>query len=1292
MLRLRRLLLSLVVFLAGSGALAALSWRENRPEKLFTSAQSYWERARACRESGDDAGARRALERADVQLETLLADDQQPRHVSGLVLHYHVLHELSTLAAREEPPAAERSADLQRQALAAASRAAADATYAPAQALLLDHYFRLERYDLAAPYAANLLAHPPADPSQLPQADNYLAGAHFALAWQDLQGKTLFPRAALAHLQAAETLEKRLDAAATNDPPTRWRTVALRVRALHQLADHGRRETQRQGVLAPAATRDPALERDALVAELLERVQRERQQGAWTAHPPAPTNRHGLLDFVVLAAELTGDAAQRRERAELAVGVCEELARGPEALRPVARHAGELAPVIERLPVVERRRLAERLAVVAGQALKAGVRLDAETCQALARNAARAGDAAQVALLSRQVLTLAAEQGLAADHPAVREAHARLAWEAVSSDEPRKALEHLAALRSTPSAVLQLLDGWLAIREGRLTAGALALEQAARDPQMAKDEILHLGLAEAYLGLGRAEAALAHLQALEGGDDATRPLSPAALHLARCRCYLALGQREQAVREREQLAGHPEERTAVQLLRAREDYRQAMREVAAERLRDPEDLALLAEEVRLRMAHPEADPAWIAGGVLALPGSRLPAALVLDANQVRVEALLQSREAPEVEFLRARWLVERGRRRSTQYSVLSTQYSALSTQHEVLSTQYSVLGTQYSVLSTQYSVLGTQYDRRSTPYSLLDAATKEADTLLERLERTGPDSLRPRVQLLRTACMPIPTTPETECLLADLGVHTDGQLDELLAAASSPGREPYCAAARALAKGDYFAAARGYSKVLAFTSYRAAAEEGFLRSVAALAHLSRTDARACVTELGRTYPEDAAAFLTAARAALVLGERYGPDGMEGALYHWEHALAQQAPEWTARGLRLSALCWLAAGRSDLARLALDRALRASSSDSRTLLEAGRLALAEQDWNALLNHAGQLARTAGAEDVQAAEWRAAALEGLHDLAGARAAYEALLRHHPDHLPGYLGLVRVREQARDWSGALELVRHTRGRQHLAGEETLLRLEVRLLVRLGRRAEADRLAEQVWSRTSPEHASVIALSLAHGYFDASALDAVPRWAEHARGAARDPEALHAVLLLQGDLHLTRCLQLPPLARGAEARRAVAEFRAILERWPDDRFAANNLAWLLDEPLQDPKAALAVVEQLRRGRAGEVVPGDCFDVPVLDTLAQVYCNAHHPEAAAALCQEALRRYSQEPLVHLHLGRALRALQRADEARRELNEAARLADRKADADPAGRATWHALAEQARHQRDEVQP
>lgn len=532
---------------------------------------------------------------------------------------------------------------------------------------------------------------------------------------------------------------------------------------------------------------------------------------------------------------------------------------------------------------------------------------------------------------------------------------------------------------------------------------------------------------------------------------------------------------------------------------------------------------------------------------------------------------------------------------------------------------------------------------------------------------------------------------------------------------------------RAAARGDYRQAARCYQRAIALTEFKSEPQRGLLLSLLSVSTRESPEAAgALAAELLKERPDDPALLMTFSDIAFLINNVYGEQGMEGALKRLEETLKARSEDPSlARYILVSA--WLAAGRSDLARKEIERAVEAAPDDPTLRLTACQLAMAEGDWDAGLKHADRLQQLSPAQP-EGLWCRAMALEHMGKTEQAKAIYQELTAKHSDLSLGYLGMSRILENARDYQGATRWIRLWLDRSPPAADTagTL----VRLLAIQGRAEEAVQWAETTLKATPPRFSQespgsavktpahldapahedseeedsaeedisdpqlAVTLGTAAGFLDVGDLDRAETWAKRGEALAKklaDPSHQSGLATAQSILAQTyaarsRQAKSPALRRGC-VDQAIEVYRSLVESSPYDFVAVNNLATLLQER-GDFEGALAMAERLRWGHYGDKpLSGDRLPLEYLDTLGTVYRSKGQFRAAAELFDQASKRYAKEPLVFLHLGRDYAGLKQYPLARVQLNRAATLADERAKevTDAAEKAKYQALAAEARN-------
>src|SRR5262249_16183676 len=125
------------------------------------------------------------------------------------------------------------------------------------------------------------------------------------------------------------------------------------------------------------------------------------------------------------------------------------------------------------------------------------------------------------------------------------------------------------------------------------------------------------------------------------------------------------------------------------------------------------------------------------------------------------------------------------------------------------------------------------------------------------------------------------------------------------------------------------------------------------------------------------------------------------------------------------GNLFAARLWASANRPDLARQEVKAALDANPKYVSGLLLAGQLAQADEDWDELQRLAGLMAEVIP-NSLEGYVWKAIALENQGKAEDAKKIYEQLMKESPNLSTGYLRLAAILEDAKDYAGALELLR--------------------------------------------------------------------------------------------------------------------------------------------------------------------------------------------------------------------------------------------------------------------------
>jgi tetratricopeptide (TPR) repeat protein len=1338
----RLLILTLLVVLAGVGAVTAALWWRNQPEMLLKSAEEYFKKGEEAKEASDLAAARQHFESASNQLQNFFDTKINPndredmdRVARAMLLRYKVLDRLAFLAAGEEKDRGDTdpnrpSIQLATEARKWAFNAARNADFFEAQTVALDLCFRLEEYRLAAEYAQNVLrlADQNGDFFRL---ENYLHGAHYALALRALENQR--PDVALEHLEASAALQKK-QAGNGETPAPRWRTFAAELEARRMKVDLARQVKPRPGTRFNPKAVNPEVTRlqkeyAACLEEGQARLIREkvREIPASPTDPARPvlatlsgSDARGLFAFLGHAITDAPDREAAQQRIGLALEVCQKIVTGRPtnaALREAGKFAAMLPGTVARLSETVRpadanlASIHEAVERVTNEALKAGVPLQPITYFQMADNASRTNPTEALRLIRKGLEAADALRRPISD-PVVAGLHQKAAWLLLVSGQVDEAEKHLDVLRKEKqtAALVPFLLGVAAVHDGRLEQGIRELEKARESGVSAYYRpILYATLAHAYLAIGRYPQALDSLNRVEASlknpekltaeqqTMLTRMVNPEGLLLEVLRCHLGMGRMDRALEIRAKLKAREGGKEAdflvlqTLLLAGRQRvgagkfqeaaaiYASAWPIVEEARRLYPDDPDLLRAEVDLVLNEPLAAPAlpYLALGEAALAAPGMP-------RFARAEALVHEFAFARKELPRrivwVQWLETTGR------------------------------------LAEANDVLARLEEK--------DFPNEKATLLVERFQLAqrmgqGPEVARLVKEIQQRGDLPTARGVFFDTLVNDFS-RARGRIDAALSKSESRGQAYYLQGVLAQARGDHDQAIKGFERSLEFASFKAAAQAGLITSLAAWAARSPDDAFKEAGRLAAAHPKDPMVLLAYAQVARLTGNLYGDSGMEGALRAFTGLLARNPMSHCAAGK-----LWAEVGRADLARAEIRAALSLDPRHVESLLFAGQLAQDSGNWNELARLADALAYVRP-NALEGMVWRGLVRENRGQLDEARKQYESVVAQAPDQATGYLRLASLKERAKDYTGALEIL--DRWSQRQPTDLNAFQVRTRLLALSGQDAvkmgeaflhadrarlekefdEADRKVPARDDKDKAERGKARArglaareldglLALVSGLRGGGALDQAEPFAARARGlidqmgrelTGREVEQAR---LLLGLFYLDRGQKQKDKA---SIDQAIALFEAVWRESPGQPTAGNNLAWLLATERQDGAAAAAIMDRLRQARPGaRPLGGNQLSPSVLDTASVVYLAAGKVEEALQLLQEALRRYRDEPRVYLNLGRCYARLKDANKAREAFNLGIDLAGRKAQTaqDDASKAHLLQLAATARDERDALE-
>jgi Tfp pilus assembly protein PilF len=844
---------------------------------------------------------------------------------------------------------------------------------------------------------------------------------------------------------------------------------------------------------------------------------------------------------------------------------------------------------------------------------------------------------------------------------ALAELHARAGEMKVVQGEKRKVVApHLQALqeskRDWAPAVIALLDGALAEREGRLGQARQSLERVLDSANPSLVVRAQLALAGVYMGLGQPDHAIATLNAADQAFRRFDQMSPQEKAWAQTfmgtpeavTATLIIAHLETALLEATRhLKNTPGKSVPDSLLRSHEEAVQELRgKLKAPSTPDREArekiIAYLTTTGRPDQARKEL-AALKKGYPASLDILRLEVALAVRADgdkRGKEGHDISPKIRAEVDGLIRKHLADhQGDSAAPLYWVEWLLRTGRSDQAVVF-------------LKNPANIPGGKDERYSRALAL---------ALLTRGDRE--DGLA----MLRH----LPHHPDTDALLIQaLGSVAEKEKELALAVDrhEANGLFRWWQGELALNKGKQEEAAAAFVQALPFTRVKPLARTGLQRALFALADANPGRAQTTAAQLLKEAAEEPALLLAYAYSCLRLDEIGEPRddwdktrNMASALNVWEPSAWHEGEDRAATALTRAEF-WLVANRPDRARGEVARALGLAPKNAVAARLGLRVVLDSFEPELLAegkNHLAILQEVQPeAPETTLFEARLQEHEGL--TADAILTYERLLEKHPDK-EGFARLVALlekqgkKQQAHDWV--------QRWRKQLTDDPTAVRAEVRQLALSKQVDEASELAEkfraqelkrvekrlaqtkapegvsrQDWEKQQLRAAqNEVELELARGFLDGQAWTQAEKWVGR---LLADLPTLPSAQLLLGDILLAR----------QEWGRARDHYIQVLKQHKGLFIAANNLAWVLATRLNDPDQALRILQEVRKGPySGKPISADRLNVEFLDTAGSVYEKLARAELYAEmrdLFETARRRYPRDPRMFLHLGNAYAGLE----------------------------------------------
>jgi len=424
----------------------------------------------------------------------------------------------------------------------------------------------------------------------------------------------------------------------------------------------------------------------------------------------------------------------------------------------------------------------------------------------------------------------------------------------------------------------------------------------------------------------------------------------------------------------------------------------------------------------------------------------------------------------------------------------------------------------------------------------------------------------------------------------------------------------------AAAQGDFDAALQAANENLDVTALRDRAGLTLMQTIMAMAaKRGPVAAEAKLDELLGDRPEDK--YLLMAKAELLTQQ-----GKLAAALAALDRLAQVEKDAPTAPL-LKAMMWTNQGRTDQALKEIVNALKINPRHEPSLVLAAQLRLAAGQYQAAIDTA-KAALALNPRLAQLYLVQAQALEQLDKHDQAIGVLKDFVAKHPEIVSAHEMLAANYAKSGKVDEALKVYADFRKRfSLLPAEYALLAQEIVLLCRNDRLEQAIQVADSAAGATP---SSAVCLQLAMAFDAAKQRKLFEQWAAKALELGNEQERA-VVHMYLGNVAMREAAASADPQWPAKARE---HFAAVIEKYPTDMVAGNNLAWLLATEFSEPDQAIAIAERVR----GDATVGQ-LPANFLDTLAMCYRKAQRFEDAISLLQEALAINDREANLYHRLG-----------------------------------------------------
>jgi tetratricopeptide (TPR) repeat protein len=458
-------------------------------------------------------------------------------------------------------------------------------------------------------------------------------------------------------------------------------------------------------------------------------------------------------------------------------------------------------------------------------------------------------------------------------------------------------------------------------------------------------------------------------------------------------------------------------------------------------------------------------------------------------------------------------------------------------------------------------------------------------------------------------------------------------------AAKRDGRLQYWQGEMAGAQGHHAEAMSIYSRLAPYSDLRDAATQRILISLAALARQQTpAEAEHQLEAILKDQPNDRLLLL----AAVELAARQQKFTQASA--HLDRLARLQPKDADVPFLR--AQLFVRKGDTDAALTQIQQALTLNPQHLASRLLAARLFTQRNEPLAAMEHVEYIIeqKPGTAEAYVLEAW---SLFQLNRRDEAVTVLRDRIREQPDQPVTYPALAAMLRQMNQTDEAIRALRQ--GWERMPTNRGLFEPLVLTLCETGKVDEAFSLARR-FGGDRPDLKSTVYLT--ELFVRGKAYESARKLSLYALRLSKGPATVTVrMLVAEICLHLSQ-------AKGDKSLlpEAREHYTAVMQEQPQNLVAANNLAWLLAEELNEPQEALLLVRKVR-----DQIPDERLPVSMIDTFILVYRKLGLMNEALLLTEAALAKHPEAALVHYQAGFVYAELGKPDQAMTSLDKALQL-------------------------------